>query len=913
MAKKTEKKEESNLAEKPRPLSEDERVEKEQDKEEDVFEDLLNNRRVKLKEEEDGEGENGEDQGEEVDEKEEEEETLDKEEGIKEEGIVDKSKIRQDILEKAAEAKKIDAKKKVSGIPLDFLEDENKGNAFIGRKKSVFNKHGYGATFLLGKVNEPGLPDKNVYLDSMNPHVVFVCGSRGSGKSYVLGVVAEGLANKNPNVGVIVIDPVGVFWSMRYPNKEEKELEKLAEWNLMPQGLDNVKVFVPEGVKEKAPRLTYDATFSVQPSLLNAEDWCLTFGIDRFSPTGLLLEKALKKVEKGYTDEEGNSVKGVGRKFGIDDIIECLENDAELNSRDRGYKQDSIRALVSRFEAARNWGIFSQHGTGLSELSKCGQMTVVDTSFLDDNVTALIIGVIARRVLASRKMVTRKEAASKFKSTAESDLIDGDIPPTWLFIDEAHTLIPSGNVKTPATEALVEYVKQGRRPGCSLVFATQQPSAIDTKVLSQLDIMLTHKLVFDDDIKSVFRRTPTIVPQRFKKSGMIRTLPIGVALTADRSEETSRAFVMKIRPRMSQHEGRDADTVDVTTAMPKSKLEKLAFEMLMRKVKREEVLALADAEQMIEKLNGKYASDVDPEKILDMLEKQGVEIGDTELTFTETDEEPQGEEARDEGEQVEDVREETLIPEEIEEELPLDETQLLSFPVQYDKEKIRNIAQKARKKKLLGLLGAREELKEISLKYQTVWKARYDVFKSPNEFTTMDCYVDSVTGEFLHFSGKEFKQSKGLQEITTRGRDDSAVLSLISKKPISKAEISKKLEMSSNKVQKILQVLEEDELVESKGENGIYNISRGIDLPPNEKDHFLHSISKIPLEKREAVAKEHEIVNKDQVHETLEKMWDGIRIRDITEVNRPVYEVVLAGEGTERTIRIDAYTGKILK
>ena len=153
----------------------------------------------------------------------------------------------------------------------------------------------------------------------------------------------------------------------------------------------------------------------------------------------------------------------------------------------------------------------------MGEISKEGQLTVIDTSFLDDNVTALVIGILARRLLAARKLSTRKEAAKKFQEEEGVDVLETDIPPTWLFIDEAHTLIPSGNVKTPATHALVEYVKQGRRPGCSLVFATQQPSAIDTKVLSQLDIMVTHKLVFDDDIKAIYKRSPTIVPFKYKK------------------------------------------------------------------------------------------------------------------------------------------------------------------------------------------------------------------------------------------------------------------------------------------------------------------------------------------------------------------------------------------------------------
>ena len=214
---------------------------------------------------------------------------------------------------------------------------------------------------------------------------------------------------------------------------------------------------------------------------------------------------------------------------------------------------------MSRFEAAKSWGVFDKEGTPLAELSREEQLTVIDTSFLDDNVTALIIGILARRILAARKISTRREAAQRLELEKPEELLELGIPPTWLFIDEAHTLIPSGNIKTPATDALVEYVKQGRRPGCSLVFATQQPSAIDSKILSQLDVIMAFKLVFSDDIKAVFKRTPAVIPAKYKASNFIKTLSVGSCLVGDRQEETSRVFILKTRPRMSQHEGREAE------------------------------------------------------------------------------------------------------------------------------------------------------------------------------------------------------------------------------------------------------------------------------------------------------------------------------------------------------------------
>src|SRR3989344_2478996 len=157
--------------------------------------------------------------------------------------------------------------------------------------------------------------------------------------SYVLGVIAEELADKNKNVGIIVVDPIGVFWSMRFANKDEKELEKLKEYGLEAKGLSGLKVFIPEGMKDQVPKSTYDAGFAIQPSLLTGEDWALTFGVDRFSVSGLLLDKVLKKVEQGYKKTGTNEkVRAKGKNYALEDLVECLETDFELNSREKGYK-----------------------------------------------------------------------------------------------------------------------------------------------------------------------------------------------------------------------------------------------------------------------------------------------------------------------------------------------------------------------------------------------------------------------------------------------------------------------------------------------------------------------------------------------------------------------------------------------
>jgi len=73
---------------------------------------------------------------------------------------------------------------------------------------------------------------------------------------------------------------------------------------------------------------------------------------------------------------------------------------------------------------------------------------------------------------------------------AEREAIVRNAPPkTWIVIDEAQDLIPAGR-KTAATGPLIKLVKEGRNFGLSLVITTQQPRAVDSRVLSQVETFL---------------------------------------------------------------------------------------------------------------------------------------------------------------------------------------------------------------------------------------------------------------------------------------------------------------------------------------------------------------------------------------------------------------------------------------
>jgi len=855
-----------------------------------------------------------------------------REEGIREEGVSE-TKGEDEVEELEEGAMRMPKAKMAEEVEADSEEDKSgritpaleflmsaKGRAFIGRKKSVMGKYGEEAGLFVGKVNEDDKRDTEILLDGLNPHVVFVCGARGSGKSYVLGVVAEELALKNKNVGIVVVDPIGVFWSMKHPNKEEKELEALAKWGLMPQGLDNIKVFIPTGMKNAVPKSTYDAVFSIQPALLTAEDWCLTFAIDRFSPTGLLMEKGIVKTKSGYTNLDGKEIRGKENTFSLEDLIMCFENDAELNDKERGYKADSIRALASRFDAAKHWGIFDEKGTSLGLLSRAGQMTILDTSFLEDNVSALVVGIISRRILAARKLGTRREAAGKFDDAGIEEITELNIPPTWLFIDEAHTLIPGGNQKTPASNALVEYVKQGRRPGCSLVFATQQPSAIDTKVLSQLDIIMAHKLVFDDDIKSIYKRMPAITPHQYKKSNFIKTMPVGIALTGDRSETTSRAFVMSIRPRMSQHEGRDAETSEVKMELEENQVEILATNIVLRQLEKDPSIRMDSLEETLDTLNNTYKKDIQLEVILEELRKKGVTVKPDALFAPGV-----AEEIAAEAEAVEIAQEQKEIHDEVEkgrkkvgitgeEEKMFDESvELTALQTTIPEQRARQIFASNIAKKFMFL--DQEIVERVTLKYAPIYRVRYKYFNHKDSFHAGEAYINSITGEFIHDDRGKLRESKGLGKLLELSETETTLLKLVAEKKRKAKEVSVLMKMEEGNAKRILEGLAKKGFIGIDAqENGshIYTPKGKIelDLPPDPLHAILSSIGKRPITEIESAALVSPNLHEKEVPGILKKLWGNVVVKEITHIFLPVWEGTLKKKtGEERTIIIDGING----
>jgi len=442
------------------------------------------------------------------------------------------------------------------GDPLDLLIDLSVG-VVLGRSESFHRKYHTGGLGIIGGVSETsddilttliGMP---VNLDLMSPHVMFVAGKRGSGKSYTLGIIAEELAlameRREIEVATVVVDTVDVFRQMVDANDEQSDL--LKKWNLEAKGFP-VAVYIPRrtyvGLPNEVKKKARLFPLSIGPKELTVSDWgyVLEKGGTLSTTMENLIGETLDNVRKGYTLDSGEKVT-LKRDFSIKDMIRCIEVSPQINEL---YKPSTRTALIQRLKRADRLGVFHPGGTSAQDLAIAGQITVIDVAPLGsdaESVLAILTNMLCRQVLTYRMAWTDEGASAR-----------EELPPTWLIIDEAHTLVPrSGH--TPAKDAIIGYAKLGRRFGCSLVLCTQQPSAVSDDAISQADIILSHSLSHDNDIRALQQRAPAVMPEQFRDKVFISSLPRGVALVFDQSTENKRGFIMQVRPRLSQHGGTD--------------------------------------------------------------------------------------------------------------------------------------------------------------------------------------------------------------------------------------------------------------------------------------------------------------------------------------------------------------------
>lgn len=373
----------------------------------------------------------------------------------------------------------------------------------------------------------------SVFLDATGSRAMLVCGKRGSGKSYTLGVLVEELVTVGgKEVIPIIVDPMGIYHTMVMRN--DRQSSELYRWGLTAQSF-RVRLLIP-GVQEELydpdilaelhRRGVSTVSLRLNASDLSPDGWCDLFDANINHPMGIVLFRAVQKLieEKGF--------------FTVPDLMKAVE-------RDQRAQETSREALLNRLEAAHRWHLFSDDGyQPIDTIFEPGVINVIDVSRLESGAYGrrnLVVSIVARNLFRARADARLREEFG----------LAGSLPRVWLILDEAHQFIP-GSGRSLAKPQLIRWAKEGRQPGLSLIVATQQPSAIDAEVLSQCDIVLSHKLTSRDDILALNKLSQDYMGSELR--ALIAQLDrTGEAVLVD--DERESVSMLQIRPRQSQHGG----------------------------------------------------------------------------------------------------------------------------------------------------------------------------------------------------------------------------------------------------------------------------------------------------------------------------------------------------------------------
>ncbi|MBP8947514.1 MAG: ATP-binding protein [Candidatus Promineofilum sp.] len=383
---------------------------------------------------------------------------------------------------------------------------------------------------LLGQGAQDATP---AYLNIGGAHAALICGKRGSGKSYTLGVLVEELlAGAAGDIIPILVDPMGVYHTMVQANAAQQE--SLFQWGLSAKGFpvrllspgQPAALYDPEVLVALAQRGVQVVPLQLNPSDLSPDGWCDLFDADINKPLGIALFRAAQRLQRQE------------RPYTIPDLIQTVERDGKANDA-------SKEALLNRLEAARGWHIFSEaEYRPTPELFVPGVVNVLDLSRLEPGgrgLRNLTVSIIARNLFRARSDARLREEFG----------LASPLPRIWMLIDEAHQFIPKG-ASTLAKDQLIRWAKEGRQPGLSLAVASQQPSAIDPEVLSQCDIILSHKLTSRDDVLALNSLSQDYM------GGELRTFIRSLSRTGEAvmvNDEMETVQMLRIRPRRSAHGG----------------------------------------------------------------------------------------------------------------------------------------------------------------------------------------------------------------------------------------------------------------------------------------------------------------------------------------------------------------------
>jgi uncharacterized protein len=296
---------------------------------------------------------------------------------------------------------------------------------------------------------------------------------------------------------------------------------------------------------------------------MDIADWASLLHVDAMQDVmGQLLTTVVDKVSRRGWTRAGQAVVA-DPDYDVADLIVCLADDDDIQ---QDYQRESLRALRQRLGAYDASPLFDRRGTRLTDLLHPGRLSVMLLSGVPDDIRLVVIFLLIRQLLFARAAASEASKSIELgfgDDPAERQRLDAVLqtapPKTWVVVDEAQNIFPSER-QTAASAILLRFVREGRNFGLSLGFTTQQPSAIDSRVMAQVDTLISHTLTVQKDIANVLANLKSLEPTSIRLRGTelstadaIRKLLVGQAFVS--STHAPRGLFIDVRPRLSIHGG----------------------------------------------------------------------------------------------------------------------------------------------------------------------------------------------------------------------------------------------------------------------------------------------------------------------------------------------------------------------
>lgn len=293
-----------------------------------------------------------------------------------------------------------------------------------------------------------------LHFDLDGPHAALLVGKRGYGKSYTLGVVAEGLSRAG-GVAPVIVDPMGAFATLTEPVDGHA---------------------VPATVVD-------DPTVTV--TSLDPRSWCALLGLSPEGGAGGLVWRAAS---------ESTTL----------DAMRAHVRAADAPTADE-------RAAVNHLDLAESWGVFDAGGITATELGT-GDVTVVDVSALEDAPMNAVARGVAESLYRARvdRTIDRlpwllvDEAHAFFEGVAESALVRiltrGRAPGVSLVVaTQRPNVVPE--VAVSQSDVLIAHRLTSERDLEALSAA--QPTYVEEPLDERLPTDPGEVVVIDDSTESV--------------------------------------------------------------------------------------------------------------------------------------------------------------------------------------------------------------------------------------------------------------------------------------------------------------------------------------------------------------------------------------------------------------------------